>query len=400
MESNKEDAIKCLSIARKSIELANLEKAQRFVEKSIRLYPTPEAEQLLTNLKNGRYATASSRSAAASSTKNHKASTSTLGSTDTSSDQRNYTAEQVKAVKEVLAYSKDYYKVLSVEKTATDAQLKKAYRKKALLFHPDKNSAPGADEAFKLVAKAYDILSDPQKRAIHDEGGDLDNSSRGRSSSYQQYHAYNSSYGQDISPEDLFNMFFGGGVRTSNFGPGAGYRYQQQQFRQRHPFYNNRQQRRQQQYNNHQHQQESTFSIGMLSQFLPIILLFLLAIFSLIFSFESEPLYTFRPQGSNVQLRSTQANNIKYYVNPKSFAQYVNQNAWKFQRTERQIESAWVDELRLACQQEQRQRANLMAQADGIIFGVGRNEKAYRQAEKMQLKHCEELRRLAPKIRG
>ncbi|OAD07979.1 hypothetical protein MUCCIDRAFT_126048, partial [Mucor lusitanicus CBS 277.49] len=65
-----------------------------------------------------------------------------------------------------------YYKVLSVERTATDVQIKKAYRKQALQFHPDKNSAPGADEAFKLVAKAFDVLSDSNKRAIHDEGGD------------------------------------------------------------------------------------------------------------------------------------------------------------------------------------------------------------------------------------
>ena len=67
---------------------------------------------------------------------------------------------------------RDYYEVLGVAKTATADELKKAYRKLALKYHPDKN--PGdkaAEEKFKEAAEAYDVLSDPDKRAKYDQWG-------------------------------------------------------------------------------------------------------------------------------------------------------------------------------------------------------------------------------------
>jgi curved DNA-binding protein len=66
---------------------------------------------------------------------------------------------------------KDYYKALGVPRTASAADIKKAYRKFAAEFHPDKNKAKGAEERFKAVNEANEVLSDPEKRKAYDELG-------------------------------------------------------------------------------------------------------------------------------------------------------------------------------------------------------------------------------------
>src|SRR5215510_11734139 len=67
---------------------------------------------------------------------------------------------------------RDYYEVLGLTKGASDVEIKKAYRKLALKYHPDKN--PGdkaAEESFKELGEAYEVLSEPQKRAAYDQYG-------------------------------------------------------------------------------------------------------------------------------------------------------------------------------------------------------------------------------------
>ncbi len=66
----------------------------------------------------------------------------------------------------------DYYKVLEVSRTASQAEIKKAYRRLSLKYHPDKNSAPDAASKFAEVSAAYDTLSDEDKRKIYDRGGE------------------------------------------------------------------------------------------------------------------------------------------------------------------------------------------------------------------------------------
>ena len=62
---------------------------------------------------------------------------------------------------------KDYYQILGVSKSANEKQIKKAYRKLALKYHPDKNKAPDAEAKFKEISEAYEVLSDPKKRKIY-----------------------------------------------------------------------------------------------------------------------------------------------------------------------------------------------------------------------------------------
>ena len=74
-----------------------------------------------------------------------------------------------------MSEKRDYYEVLGVNKNATDEEIKKAYRKKAIEFHPDKN--PGnkeAEETFKEAAEAYDVLGSPQKKKIQSDSPHAD----------------------------------------------------------------------------------------------------------------------------------------------------------------------------------------------------------------------------------
>ena len=67
---------------------------------------------------------------------------------------------------------KDYYKMLDIPRNASEDEMRKAYRKMALKYHPDKNKSPEAEEKFKEIAEAYEVLSDPQKREIFDKYGE------------------------------------------------------------------------------------------------------------------------------------------------------------------------------------------------------------------------------------
>ena len=97
--------------------------------------------------------------------------------------------------------SSDYYGVLGVAHDASDDQIKKAYRKLARKYHPDVSDAPDADEKFKEVQEAYEVLSDPQKRAVFDRGGDPMSSGGGG-------FGFGGGAGFDMS--DLFGSMFGG----------------------------------------------------------------------------------------------------------------------------------------------------------------------------------------------
>ena len=108
---------------------------------------------------------------------------------------------------------RDYYEILGVNKTASADEIKKAYRKVAMQFHPDRN--PGdksAEDKFKEAAEAYEVLSDADKKAQYDRYGHAGVSSNGRGFSGGGMNKEDifSQFG-DVFGEDLFGSFFGGG---------------------------------------------------------------------------------------------------------------------------------------------------------------------------------------------
>jgi len=129
---------------------------------------------------------------------------------------------------------KDYYKSLGINKDAKEDEIKKAYRKMALKYHPDKNKSPGAEEKFKEIAEAYEVLSDPKKKEIYDvhgeeglKGGGSPGGGGGGAGGTFHYNFHG-------DPHETFRMFFGdenpfgnmfsgfGGPGMHGMGPGMG----------------------------------------------------------------------------------------------------------------------------------------------------------------------------------
>lgn len=122
----------------------------------------------------------------------------------------------------------DYYEILGVSKNASDAEIKTAYRKQALKWHPDRNKSTGAAEKFKEINKAYEVLADPKKKGVYDQYGSdaFERGGYGRPSqggAYQQgpftytYTNYggegnpfeNVDFGGFSDPFEIFEQFFG-----------------------------------------------------------------------------------------------------------------------------------------------------------------------------------------------
>ena len=117
---------------------------------------------------------------------------------------------------------RDYYEVLGVEKTATDEELKKAYRKLAKKYHPDANpdNKEEAEAKFKELNEAYEVLSDKQKRSMYDQFGH--NGPNGYANDFSGFSGFDgvsggfNGAGVDFDLNDIFSSFFGGGGRRTN----------------------------------------------------------------------------------------------------------------------------------------------------------------------------------------
>jgi len=129
--------------------------------------------------------------------------------------------------------AKDFYKILGVSKSASAEEIKKAYRKLAVEYHPDKNKSKEAEEKFKEINEAYEVLSTPQKRKAYDQFGDAAfaggagpsgaggpfGSAQGRQGPFTYYYSTNGGpqgsqgfdFGDFSDPFDIFEQFFGGG---------------------------------------------------------------------------------------------------------------------------------------------------------------------------------------------
>ncbi|XP_061601443.1 dnaJ homolog subfamily B member 12a [Cololabis saira] len=356
MDSNKDEAERCIKIARNAIGNHQPDKARKFLEKAQRLFPTDQAENLLQSLlQNGKPPDENGvpgRGAEPGLRQRDRA-----GAEPPQGDAaKAFTAEQLDAVRRIKS-CKDYYQILGVEKTASEEDLKKAYRKLALKFHPDKNHAPGATEAFKAIGNAYAVLSNVDKRRQYDQYGE--------ERTHPSRHREHRDFEADISPEDLFNMFFGGGFPTSNVHV---YRNGRMHFA-----HHNRQDRREQQRDG---------GLALFVQLLPILILIIVSALSQLMVTQPPYSLSYRPSGGHIHKRHTSHLKVPYYVGDRFIEEYSN----TLKNVERSVEEDYISNLRNNCWKEKQQKEGLLYRAR--YFG---DSELYQRAQRMGTPSCSRL---------
>lgn len=117
--------------------------------------------------------------------------------------------------------AEDYYRILGIQKNADDSQIKKAFKKLSLKYHPDKNrdNEEAAKKEFVKVAKAYEVLIDPENRKVYDQFGE-EGLKRKEQGGNPEGNFHHGGFGGDF--QDIFGQFFGGGGGRFQFNMGGG----------------------------------------------------------------------------------------------------------------------------------------------------------------------------------
>lgn len=294
---------------------------------------------------------------------------------------------------------RDYYRVLGIDKDATDDEIKKAYRKMALKYHPDKNPDVNAEERFKEIGRAYEVLSDKKKRDTFDRfgeeglrpgGGSSSGSSRTTFSTYS--YGGNShdgrSFESNITPEEIFNMFFNGGLGTASF---TSRRWQSNSYRQ------NRQYHSHSNSHNHnsangEHHQEVSPGLNLLVQLLPVLVLISLSLAS--YWLQADPPYSLHATSKYIYKREMEPYGISYYVKDDFEKQYQGGD---LKRVESQVLEDFLYELRNRCLRERNYKENMLHRAYYVYYN---NEKLVEEAKKIQTPACTQYDTIRTKLRA
>jgi DnaJ family protein B protein 12 len=229
---------------------------------------------------------------------------------------------------EKIINNKDYYDILGITKETSNDDIKKAYKKLAIKFHPDKNKSPKAEEAFKKIATAYQTLTDPKKRELFDKYGSEEEY---REKVYQERQQ---AYEDDFDAYDIFDMFFG------NIDPEV-LRRQRRRYR-----------------------RAQTVQVNpKVAKYLPFIQLIPILLMGLTYIlpnlFQSKDLYVFERHKDYPFEKKTHRYKINYYIGNDFKEKYKDKNKNELRIIEKEIENKYASYLRINCQEKRQLREEI-----------------------------------------
>ncbi|KAG8658840.1 chaperone protein dnaJ 49 isoform X2 [Manihot esculenta] len=296
MDGNKDEALRCVRIAEEAIASGNKDRALKFIRIAQRLNHNLSVDEVLAACEkldsSGSNLSSLDRKSVVHDDKNRTRPAKIDGGLN---GERSYTEEHVELIRQIKR-SKDYYAILGVEKTCSVEEIRKAYRKLSLKVHPDKNKAPGSEEAFKKVCKAFKCLSDDSSRRQYDQTGLVDEFEYN-----QQYNVRRTRrrrtvhefYDDDVDPDEIFRSFFG---HTDMFRAHHVYRSRGTGDRHREEF------------------NGGGPNLLLLLQILPFLLIFLLAYLPF-----SEPDYSLHKNYSYQIPKTTEKHGVEFFVKSAAF---------------------------------------------------------------------------------
>ncbi|XP_008789868.2 chaperone protein dnaJ 49 [Phoenix dactylifera] len=211
MDGNKDEAVRCVKLAESALASGDKQRAFKFIRIARRLDHNLVLDDLLAACEklDSSNSTAREEEIAVDQAHNDRNSS---NASEASNGDRNYTEEHVTVIREIKR-NKDYYAILGVEKSCSVEEIRKAYRKLSLKVHPDKNKAPGAEEAFKAVCKAFKCLSDEESRRHYDQTGIVEGSDFNQQYSNMRRRrrraSRNDFFDENFDPDEIFRSFFG-----------------------------------------------------------------------------------------------------------------------------------------------------------------------------------------------